>query len=115
MIQGWLNFTGLSLDFVGVLLLAYEWRIAVQAERREAELAQREQMLKPNPMMPRPNIPQQAVFDHMREQQRFNQQYRRTQTTLLMRRSWFSAALLLIATGFLLQIVGSWPGAFPEF
>jgi hypothetical protein len=100
---------GLSLDFVGVILLAYEWWIALSAERLEAELLAREQMLKPSPMMPKPNNPHQAVFDHMREQQRFRQQAMRGQTTRGMRRSWFTVALVLIAAGFLLQLAGSWP------
>jgi hypothetical protein len=29
-----------------------------------------------------------------------------------MRRGWFVAAMVLIAGGFLFQILGSWPGGF---
>ena len=32
--QAWLNVTGLSLDFSGVMLLAWEWWQALSAERR---------------------------------------------------------------------------------
>jgi hypothetical protein len=113
MIQNWLNFAGLALDFAGVLLLAYEWRIAVRAEQQEAAIAAREQMFKPHPHMPKPNIPQQDVFDWMREKQRFQQLQSRTQSTLMLRRNWFGVALILIAAGFLLQLVGSWPGGLP--
>lgn len=110
MVEQWLNVIGLSLDFAGVVLLANEWRIAFKAEQNEAELAAREQMLKPSPLAPKPNNPHQPAFDHMREQLRFHQQRQRAQTARGVRRGWFLAALILVAVGFLLQILGSWPG-----
>ncbi len=113
MTQGWLNVVGLGFDLVGVLLLSYEWWVAIRAERREAELLEREQRLKPNPMMPRPSGPHQAVFDHMKENMRFQQQSLRARVVREERRSWFMAALFLIAIGFVLQILGSWPGGLP--
>lgn len=108
--QAWLNVAGLSLDFVGVMLLAWEWWLALSAERREAELAARDRMLAPHPMMPKPAGPHQAVFDHMRDQQRASARDRRLAGTQGMRRGWFMLAMMLIASGFLLQILGSWPG-----
>ena len=110
MLHQWLNIAGLTFDFFGVLLLAYEWWIALKADEREAEIAARENMFKRSPMMPGRNDRTQAVFDHMDEQMRFNQQMQRTRSTLGMRRGWFVLALVLIAAGFLLQILGSWPG-----
>jgi hypothetical protein len=112
-LKEWLNFAGLSLDFLGVMLLANEWRIAIRAEQREAEIAEREMRLRPNPMMPRPDMPNQAVFDYMRENQRLLQQTLRARSARNMRRNWFTAAMLLIALGFLLQMVGSWPLPLP--
>ena len=82
----------------------------VDWERREAELMRRQAMLKPSPMMPRPQGPHQAVFDHMREQRETYQQIQRGETTRGMRRGWFTLAMVLISLGFLLQIAGSWPG-----
>jgi len=113
MVKEWLNVAGLGFDVVGVLLLSYEWWVAISAERREAEIMEREQRLKPHPMMPRHNNPHQAVFDHMRENLRFQQQNRRAHAVREERRSWFIAALWLIAFGFLLQLMGSWPGELP--
>jgi hypothetical protein len=106
----YLNLAGLTLDFFGVVLLAIEWWTALSAERREAELRRRQEMLRPSPMMPRPGGPQQPVFDHMRQQREAYAEIQRGETTRGMRRSWFTLAMVLIAGGFLLQIAGSWPG-----
>ena len=108
--QAWLNVAGLALDFLGVLLLAWEWWLALSADQREAELEARERQLQPSPMMPRPANPHQAVFDHMREQQTSGARSRRLAATRGMRRGWFVLAMGLIAGGFLLQMLGSWPG-----
>jgi hypothetical protein len=111
MLQPWLNVVGVALDFAGVLILAYEWWIALKAEQHEAELLAREQRFKmPPTMQPQQTNPHQPVFDHMREQQRFLQQQRRTQAVRGMRLNWFIAAFVLIALGYLLQFVGSFPG-----
>jgi hypothetical protein len=108
--QSWLNIAGLCLDFAGVILLAWEWWLALSAERLEADLEDRERRLAPNPMMPRPNNPHQAVFDHMRAQHSANVKSQRRSGTRGMRRGWFLLAMVMIALGFLLQILGSWPG-----
>ena len=108
-ISPYLNIGGLTLDFFGVVLLGFEWWTALSAERKEAELLRRQAMLKPNPMMPRPGGPHQAVFDHMREQRETYQQIARGESVRGMRRGWFALAMLLICAGFLLQIAGSWP------
>jgi hypothetical protein len=115
MLQAWLNFAGLCLDFAGVLLLANEWRIALQAEQMEADIQARENRLKPSPMMPPSGNPHQPVFDYMRDKQRFQQQMARGLSARGMRRSWFVTAMVLIAGGFLLQILGSMPGGYSLF
>lgn len=110
MLQHWLNIIGLTFDFFGVLLLSYEWWIAMRAEERETEIAAQQARLKPSPMMPRNDNPNQAVFDHMNEQLRFNQQLQRIRAARGMRRGYYLLALGLISSGFLMQILGSWPG-----
>jgi hypothetical protein len=107
--QSWLNIAGLLLDFSGVMLLAWEWWLALSAERLEAELEDRERRLAPHPSMPRPNNPHQPVFDHMRAQHAADFKSRRRTATRGMRRGWFATAMVMIALGFLLQILGSWP------
>jgi Zn-dependent protease with chaperone function len=111
MLQPWLNVVGVAFDFFGVLILAYEWWIALKAEQHEAELLAREQRFKRAPRaQSQQTNPHQPVFDHMREQQRFYQKQRRTQSVQSMRLSWFLTAFVLIALGYFLQFVGSMPG-----
>jgi hypothetical protein len=112
--QQWINLAGLTLDFLGVILLANEWRIAIGAEAREAEIAEREEMFKPSPMMPKPQNPQQPVFDWMRERERFRQMSSRTHMARRARQGWFKLAMIMITAGFFLQMLGSWPGGLPR-
>ena len=107
--QAWLNVIGLALDFLGVLLFSNEWWTALKVERVEAELEARKTMFKPNPMMPQNNIPQQTVFDWMREQQEAKQRQLRLATARAARWRYYFAALVLVALGFLFQVAGSWP------
>jgi hypothetical protein len=93
-----------------VILLAWEGWLALSAERREADIDDSERRLAPHPSMPRSNNPHQAVFDHMRAQHAADVKSRRRSATRGMRRGWFAVAMLMIALGFLLQILGSWPG-----
>jgi hypothetical protein len=106
----YLNVAGLTLDFAGIVLLAIEWWTALSAERREADIRRRQEMLRPSPMMPRPGGPHQPVFDHMRQQREAYAEIARGEAARGMRRSWFTLAMVLIALGFLLQMAGSWPG-----
>jgi len=108
--QAWLNVVGLTLDFLGVLLFSREWWTGLKAERTEAELEARKSMLTPSPMMPKPNIPQQAVFDWMRQRQEESQRQLRLATARTARWRFYLTALVLVALGFLFQLAGSWPG-----
>jgi predicted solute-binding protein len=115
MIQQWFNLAGLSFDFVGVILLAYEWWIALSAEREAADRATFEQRIRPNPIIQQhiqQNNPHQPMHDYMRENLRFQRESAQAQGLRGMRRGWFAVAMTFIASGFLLQILGSWPGAF---
>jgi hypothetical protein len=116
MIQPWLNEFGLSMDFVGAMLLAREWWIAFGAEQREDEIMERQrredELMQFGAQQSTPN-PSHAAFERMREQQRFTQYKQRVNAARGMRRSWFMTALGLLATGFLLQLAGSWPGGLP--
>ena len=110
MSQAWLTLLGLSLDFLGVLLFAREWWSSLSAERREAEIEARKTTLKPNPMMPRNEAPSQAVFDWMREQSESRQRQLRLTEARTARWRYYLLALLLVAAGYLLQVIGAWPG-----
>ena len=52
------------------------------------------------------------MHDYMRENLRLQREAARAQGLRGMRRGWFTAAMVFIALGFLLQILGSWPGGF---
>ena len=106
----WLNIAGLTFDFLGVILLSYEWWIALKADEREMAIAAQEQQMQRLREMRPDNGPNMQQIDRLREQMRFNDQMRRTHSALGMRRGWFVLALVLICGGFLLQIAGSWPG-----
>jgi hypothetical protein len=115
MLQQWFNLAGLSFDFVGVVLLAYEWWIALSTEQLAAERAAFENRIRPTPMMQQQmqqNNPHKPMHDYMQEQLRFHRESAAAQGVRGMRRSWFTSAMVLIATGFALQIMGSWPGGF---
>lgn len=108
--QPWFSVAGLCLDFLGVMLLAFEWWTALKAEAREAELEDFERRIAPHPMMPRPAGEHQAVFDHMRAQQKAMAKSLRGTTARGMRGGWFTLAMVLITCGFVLQMIGTWPG-----
>lgn len=110
MIQQWLNFAGLGFDFVGVIMLANEWRIAMKAEQDEAQIREREHRFRPHPNMPGIGGPHQEVFNHIREDHEFRQRSMRGDLARNMREKWFTFAMALIAIGFLLQGLGSLPG-----
>lgn len=106
-LQPWLNVAGLALDFLGVVLLAFEWRVALAAERREAEIAEREERFRPRPTMPQ--RPHAEVFDDMDRRRKFQERMMRSRSAWQARRGWFTLAMALVALGFLLQIAGSLP------
>lgn len=105
--QPWLNLAGLILDFLGLMLLAAEWRLAIAAERREAAIEEQEEMFRPHPHAPRPRGSE--VFDDMRERRRFHERQSRARAAWEARSRWFMVALGAIAIGFLLQIAAAIP------
>jgi hypothetical protein len=110
MLQQWLNVTGLTFDFIGVILLSYEWWIALKADEREMAFARQEQQTQKMREMRKIDSPGFKQMDRFKDQIRLNEQMQRTRTVLGMRRGWFVAALALICGGFFLQILGSLPG-----
>jgi hypothetical protein len=85
-------------------------------ERLLADEAAFERRIRPNPMMQQQmqqNNPYQPMHDYMRDNLRQQREATRAQGVRGMRRGWFTAAMVFIALGFLLQILGSWPGGFP--
>jgi hypothetical protein len=117
MLQQWLNLAGLTFDFVGVIMLGYEWWIALSADRESAEKAAFQNRIRPNPMMQQhmqqglsaDALRDRAMHDHMRAQLDFQREAAAAQGLRGMRSGWFKTAMIFIAGGFLLQILGSLP------
>lgn len=105
--QPWLNLAGLVLDFLGLILLAREWRVAIAAERREMAILEREEMFRPRPNMP--SAPGSEVFEDMRERRRFYERMMRARAAWAERGRWFTVAFVAVLLGLLLQIIGAIP------
>ena len=108
-LQPWLNFGGLTLDFIGVVLLAFEWRSAMRAERREVELAELAARREAPPNFPKPGGEHHETFAWMRRRRDADMRARRAHSAFDERSGWFTLAFVIIVIGFLLQIVGSLP------
>ncbi len=117
--QGWLQVSGLLMDFTGVMLLAYEWLVGYRAQRREElvdeqgvrqlkTLAFAEANVRDERMAAHYRMVAERAQDRIREQ---GSEIRRQGH--MIRMPVFVVALLLIAGGFLLQVAGSWPGGIP--
>jgi hypothetical protein len=117
--QGWLQVSGLLMDFAGVMLLAYEWLVAWRAQRREElvdeqgvrqlkTLAFAQSHVRDERMAAHYRMVAERTQDRIREEE---SEIRRKGHTI--RLPVFVVALVLIAGGFLLQIAGTWPGGIP--
>lgn len=107
--RDWINVAGLGLDFAGVLLLASEWRIAISAERREWEIESRAERMRPPAGFGGPASPGMEVHRDMMERMEERRRLNRLAADRAARRARFTPALVIIALGFLLQIVASAP------
>jgi hypothetical protein len=117
MTQAWLQVTGLVVEFLGVLLLAWEWFTAQRQDAAEraiaAEHARREESMAGLQRMQQPSSHLQTHFEMSRDMQR-----RMTAGRIDHARQHYGGlrgrivvlALLLVTAGFVLQLLGSWPG-----
>ncbi|MEQ1717106.1 MAG: hypothetical protein ABL907_14150 [Hyphomicrobium sp.] len=117
--QGWLQVAGLAMDFCGVMLLAYEWMVAFRGQQREEALAAAGERELKSLAFQRQGVRDERMAAHLetvavRAQDRIRQQGTEIrQRGHQIRLPVFAAALVLIAGGFGLQILGSWPGGLP--
>lgn len=117
--QGWLQVSGLLMDFTGVMLLAYEWLVAYRAQRREEMVGEQGVRQLKTLAFAQSHVQDERMAAHYRvvaerAQDRIREQGREIRREgHMIRMPVFVLALLLIAGGFLLQIAGSWPGGIP--
>ena len=116
--QAWLQVFGLTLDFLGVALIAAEWLLAQRQEsvqrgieeaaaRRAASMDFVESArISPDPTMQRHNDMMRQSTKRMTAQQQA--QVRNRYGGMRVRA--VAVGLVLVALGFIFQILAAWPG-----
>jgi uncharacterized membrane protein len=118
MTQQWLTVLGLTLDFAGFMLVLREWWLAFFNEKRQIEMEERlERMRAVRNLRPRaPGEPNR--FEHL-ERMQDDQAIRSARgihrVAMAARRATFLLSVVLIVLGFVLQLVGAWPGCCPPW
>ncbi len=117
--QGWLQVSGLLMDFAGVMLLAYEWLVGFRAQRREEEVESRGDRELKNLAFAQQSVRDEHMAAHLRMVASRAKDRLRDESIAIRQRGHqvrlpvFVFAMFLIASGFLLQVAGSWPGGIP--
>jgi hypothetical protein len=117
MTQQWLTVFGLVLDFAGFMMLLREWWLAFFNEGRQMLLAEqidRMRALRARPTMPAERNPFESL-DRFEDENAIRRARAEHKATLAARRGVFVFATALIVLGFLLQLVGAWPGCCPPW
>jgi hypothetical protein len=118
MTQQWLTVTGLVLDFVGFMLLLREWWLAFFNEARqiamEEQLERIRAMRNIRPRAPGEHNPYESL-ERMQDEQAIRKARAVHRAAMSARRGTFLLSMVLIVLGFLLQIVGAWPGCCPPW
>jgi len=116
MTQQWL--TVLGLDFVGFMLLLREWWLAFFNESRQMQMAEQlDRMRSTRNMFPRApgeRNPYESL-ERVQDEQAIRKARSEHRAAMAARRGVFLVATVLIVSGFLLQIVGAWPGCCPPW
>lgn len=118
MTQQWITVFGLALDFAGFMLLLREWWTAFFNEGRQIQMA--EQLDRMRDMRKWPGrAPGERNLHESSERAQDQQAIRRARgehrAAMAARKGSFIVATALILTGFVLQIVGAWPGCCPPW
>jgi hypothetical protein len=118
MTQQWLTVLGIALDFSGFMMLLREWWLAFFNEGRQMELAEQLDRMRAlrniRPRAPGERNPFESL-DRMQDEQSVRRARTEHRTALAARRGVFLLATTLIVLGFVLQLVGAWPGCCPPW
>ena len=118
MTQQWLTVLGLGLDFFGFMLLLREWWLAFFSEARQMQLAEQfdrmRAMRNMHPRAPGQRNPFEQL-ERMQNETATRQARAEHRAAMAARRGVFLLATALIVSGFVLQIVGAWPGCCPPW
>jgi hypothetical protein len=103
--QSWIQVAGLALDLVGFLLVVREWKVAMMlniAERMRGELQSGDAVLCYPDLASRFDMPAQQGGGVSP----FRTSYEADKRRLRL----FQLGIVAVLLGFVLQIVGTWPG-----
>jgi hypothetical protein len=118
MTQQWLTTVGIALDFAGFMLLLREWWLAFFNEARqiamEEQLERMRAMRNMIPRAPGEHNPY-ATLERVQDEQAIRKARALHRAAMSARRWTFLLSMVLIVVGFLLQIVGAWPGCCPPW
>ena len=118
MTQQWLTTLGIALDFAGFMLLLREWWLAFFNEGRQMELAERLDRMRAVRTL-RPRAPGERnpfeQLERVQDESAIRTARAEHRNALAARRGVFLLATALIVVGFVLQIVGAWPGCCPPW
>jgi hypothetical protein len=118
MTQQWLTTLGIALDFAGFMLLLREWWLAFFNEGRQMELAERLDRMRAvrtlRPRAPGEHSPFERL-ERVQDESAIRTARAEHRNALATRRGVFLLATLLIVAGFVLQVVGAWPGCCPPW
>jgi hypothetical protein len=116
MTQQWLTTLGIALDFAGFMMLLREWWLAFFNEGRQMELAEQLDRMRSlrnmRPSAPGSRNPYESL-DRFADEQAIRKARLEHRAALAARRGVFLLATGLIVLGFLLQLIGAWPGCCP--
>ncbi len=118
MTQQWLSVLGLALDFVGFALLLREWWLAFFNEGRQLEMEEQLERVRAMRTL-RPRDPGQRNPFESLERAQDDQAVRKARgihrQAMAARKRVFALSFVLIAAGFVLQLIGAWPGCCPPW
>ena len=118
MTQQWLTTIGLALDFAGFALLLREWWLAFFNESRQLEMEEQlERMRAMRTMIPRDpgqRNPYESL-ERVQDEQAIRKARNIHRQAMAARKRMFVLSMLLIGFGFVVQLVGAWPGCCPPW
>jgi hypothetical protein len=118
MTQQWLTVTGLVLDFAGFMLLLREWWLAFFNEERQIAMEEQLERMRGirniRPRAPGEHNPYESL-ERIQDEQAIRKARSIHRAAMSARRGTFLVSTVLIVVGFLLQIVGAWPGCCPPW
>ena len=118
MTQQWLTVLGIALDFAGFMLLLREWWLAFFNEERQLALEEQLERIRAlrniRPRQPGEGNPYEAL-ERVQDDQAIRKARAMHRGAIAARRGTFLLSMGLIVVGFLLQLIGAWPGCCPPW